>query len=257
LLLPAQLLDVVEHEKAQSTDFKSLKEVITAGGLVSHDLYEQFRKATGFNLMEAYGLTECEGCCLPCYYDLIKPGSVGKPRAGVEIRLIDHAGNQVKTGSTGEIRIKSDSVVVGYWEDPENTKKAFVDGWLKTGDLARRDEDGYFYFTGRIKELIIKGGSNVSPGEVEQVLDDHPDVELCGVVGSADSRYGELIHAFVEMKAGTRKPSTIEALTNYALEKLAAYKVPDRWTLLDKLPRNRVGKIDRARLHAIATELDA
>ena len=161
----------------------------------------------------------------------------------------------VSTGSIGEIWIKSDSVTVGYWEDPENTEKAFVDGWLKTGDLAHRDEDGYLYFIGRIKELIIKGGSNVSPSEVEQVLDDHPEVEISGVVGVADARYGELIHAFVEMKAGSQKPSTVERLLQYASEKLAAYKVPDRWTLIEKLPRNKVGKIDRDSLHTIATEM--
>ena len=256
VLLPAQLLDAVEHEKAQSVDFSSLKEVMVGGGMVSHDLYVQFRKAAGFELMEGYGLTECEGNCLPRYYELVKPGSVGKPRVGVEIRLADQAGNEVETGTIGEIWIKSDSVMAGYWEDPENTEKTYADGWLKTGDLALRDEDGYLYFTGRIKELIIKGGSNVSPGEVEEVLDDHPDIVISGVVGTADAHYGELIHAFVEMKAGLQTPATVEQLTRYASEKLAAYKVPDRWTILEKLPRNKVGKIDRASLHAMAAEID-
>ena len=256
MLLPAQLLDAVEHEKAQSVDFSSLKEVMVGGGMVSHDLYVQFRKAAGFELMEGYGLTECEGNCLPRYYELVKPGSVGKPRVGVEIRLADQAGNEVETGTIGEIWIKSDSVMAGYWEDPENTEKTYADGWLKTGDLALRDEDGYLYFTGRIKELIIKGGSNVSPGEVEEVLDDHPDIVISGVVGTADAHYGELIHAFVEMKAGLQTPATVEQLTRYASEKLAAYKVPDRWTILEKLPRNKVGKIDRASLHAMAAEID-
>jgi len=254
-LLPAQLLDVMQQEKAKSVDFSSFKEVMTGGGMVSHDLYEQCRKTTDLDLMEGYGLTECEGSCLPRYYELVKPGSVGKPRAGVAIRLVRQDGDEVETGSIGEIWIKSDSVMLGYWKDPENTEKAFDDGWLKTGDLAYRDDDGYIYFAGRIKEVIIKGGSNVSPGEVEEVLDDHPDVVISGVVGSPDTHYGELIHAFVEMKPGSQTPETVEQLTTYASERLAAYKVPDRWTILKKLPRNKVGKIDRASLHAMAAEI--
>ena len=257
VLLPAQLLDVLEHEKAQSVDLSSLKEVLSGGGMVSHDLYEKCRNVGGFELMEAYGLTECEGSCLPRHYELVKPGSVGKPRAGVKIRLVNQSGNEVENGKIGEIWIKSDSVMAGYWEDPENTEKTFADGWLKTGDLARRDEDGYLYFSGRIKEVIIKGGSNVSPGEVEEVLDDHPDVVISGVVGTADVHYGELIHAFVEMKPGSQTPATVKQLTTYASEKLAAYKVPDRWTLLEKLPRNKVEKIDRVYLHAMAAEIYA
>jgi acyl-CoA synthetase (AMP-forming)/AMP-acid ligase II len=144
-----------------------------------------------------------------------------------------------------------------YWDDPENTRKAFSDGWLKTGDLARRDEDGCLYFAGRIKELIIKGGSNVSPGEVEEVLDDHPGVEISAVVGTPDAHFGELIHAFVEMEKGSETHTTVEQLATYASERLAAYKVPDRWTVLEKLPRNEVGKIDRALLHVMAAEIDA
>lgn len=256
LVLPAQLLDVVGHEKARTTDFSSFKGVLTAGGIVSHDLYAQFRKTAGFELMEGYGLTECEGSCLSRHYEAIKPGSAGKPRAGVEIRLVDQAGNEVDTGTNGEIWIKSDSVMIGYWEDAVHTDQTFVDGWLKTGDLGRRDGDGYLYFAGRIKELIIKGGSNVSPREVEQVLNDHPDVVRSGVVGATDAHYGELIHAFVELKSGPQTAAAVEQLRRYAAEKLAAYKVPDRWTLLEKLPRNKVGKIDRAGLHTMAREMD-
>ena len=207
--------------------------------------------------MEGYGLTECEGVCLPRYYETIKSGTIGKPRAGVEVILVDQTGNEVETGSSGEVWVKSDSVMAGYWEDQENTAKTFTDGWLKTGDLARLDEDGYFSFAGRIKELIIKGGSNVSPGEVEQVLDDHPQVVISGVIGAHDAHYGELIHAFVEMKDGSQSSETVEQLKSYAAKKLAAYKVPDRWTLLEKLPINKVGKIDRTKLHTMAVMRDS
>lgn len=257
LLLPAQLLDVVEHNEARFVDFTSLKEVVTGGGLVSYDLCVQFKEVAGFELMQAYGLTECEGSCLHRHFEIIRRGSVGKPRVGVQIRLVDQTGREVEVGKVGEIFIKSDSVMIGYWEDEENTRKAFIDGWLKTGDLARRDEDGYLYFAGRIKEIIIKGGSNVSPGEVEEVLDDHPGVVISAVVGTPDAHYGELIHAFVEMETGSETHTTVEQLEMYASERLAAYRVPDRWTVLEKLPRNQVGKIDRAGLHVMAAEIDA
>lgn len=256
-LLPTQLLDAVTHEQAKSVDFSSLKEVMTGGGIVSHDLYVKIRKVTGLELMEGYGLTECEGVCLPRYYETIKPGTIGRPRAGVEVMLVDQSGNEVETGSSGEIWVKSDSVMAGYWEDQENTAKTFTNGWLKTGDLASRDVEGVFSFTGRIKELIIKGGSNVSPGEVEQVLDDHPEVVISGVIGVHDAHYGELIHAFVEMKEGSQSTEAVKLLQRYTAEKLAAYKVPDRWTLLEKLPRNKVGKIDRVKLHTMAAKSDS
>lgn len=253
LLLPSALLDVAEHPQARSTDFGSFKEVECGGNLVTHDLYEHFRKIAGFDLMQMYGLTECEGACLSFPHGLNKVGSMGKPRAGVEIRLVDHEGNPVPVGETGEIRVRSDSMAIGYWDDPKNTEKTIVNGWLRTGDLARQDEDGHYHFVGRIKEIIVKGGSNVSPGEVEEVIDDHPEVAACVVVGRPDPHYGELIHAFVEFEPGAETRPTVEQLTAYAAERLAAYKVPDSWTILDRLPRNAVGKIDRNGLHIMAS----
>lgn len=256
VLLPAQLLDAVEHPKAELVDFSCLKEVECGGDQISHDLYEHFKKVAGFELNQLYGLTECEGSCINPPFGLIKRGSIGKPREGVEIRLVHDDGRDIPIGEVGEILIKSNSVMTGYWNDPENTEKTFLNEWLRTGDLGRMDEDGYYYFNGRIKEVIIKGGSNVAPGEVEEVLDDHPDVIISGVVGTPDPRYGELIHAFVELKPGLDKPPTEEELSSYASKRLAAYKVPDRWTFVEELPRNEVGKIDRRGLHALAAKLD-
>jgi acyl-coenzyme A synthetase/AMP-(fatty) acid ligase len=208
-------------------------------------------------LNQLYGLTECEGACINPPFGLIKRGSIGKPREGVEIRLVHSDGKDVPDGEIGEILVKSASVMIGYWNDPENTEKTFFDGWLRTGDLGRRDEDGYHHFNGRIKEVIIKGGSNVAPGEVEEVLDDHPDVIISGVVGTPDPRYGQLIHAFIELKPGLESPPGEKELSAYASKRLAAYKVPDRWTFVEELPRNEVGKIDRRGLHALAAKLDS
>jgi len=257
VILPAQLLDTVEHPRAESVDFSCLKEVECGGDQISHDLYEHFNKVAGYELNQLYGLTECEGACINPPFGLIKRGSIGKPRDVIEIRLLNPDGKDVPDGEVGEILIKSASVMIGYWNDPENTKKTFLDGWLRTGDLGRRDEDGYYYFIGRIKEVIIKGGSNVAPGEVEEVLDDHPDVIISGVVGTPDPRYGQLIHAFIELKPSLENPPGENELSAYASKRLAAYKVPDRFTLVEELPRNEVGKIDRRGLHALAAKLDS
>ncbi len=257
LLLPAQLLDAVEHPKAKVVDFGSLKEVETGGDQVSHDLYDHFKRVTGFELSQLYGLTECEGSCFTPLSKPIKRGSIGLPRHGVEIRLVKDDSKDVQIGESGEILIRSDTQMIGYWNDPENTGKTLVDGWLKTGDIARRDDEGYYYFMGRIKEIIIKGGSNIAPGEVEEVLDDHPSVIISGVVGTPNPRYGELIHAFIELEPGLENPPGEEALKSYALKHLAAYKVPDRWTFVEELPRNEIGKIDRRGLHTLAAKLDS
>lgn len=257
LLLPAQLLDVLEHPVAKDVDFSSLKEVECGGDKISLELYELFFKFAGSQLNQIYGLTECEGSCLNPPYTSIRRGSIGNPRYGLEIRLINDDGKDVPIGEVGEILIKGKSVMTGYWDDPENTERAFLDGWLKTGDLAKLDGEGYYYFTGRIKEIIIKGGSNIAPGEVEEVLDDHPDIEISGVVGTPDPHFGELIHAFIEPKPGLDNPPSEKELKSYASNKLATYKVPDRWTFVKALPRNEMGKIDRRSLHALALKLDS
>lgn len=258
LILPAQLLDVLDAPKARDTDFSCFSDISTGGDYVSLDLYERFHDITGLELNQLYGMTECEGmCCTPPSLP-IKYGSVGRPRYGVTFRLVNKDGKDVDTGESGEILVKSDSLMSGYWNDDKNTSLSFTeDGWFKTGDEGRRDEDGYYYFVGRIKEIIIKRGSNVAPGEVEEVLDDHPLVSISGVVGSPDKRHGELIHAFIELKPDLEDPPGEDELRAYASKKLAAYKVPDRWTMVESLPRNPIGKIDRRGLHALAKKLDA
>jgi acyl-CoA synthetase (AMP-forming)/AMP-acid ligase II len=256
LLLPAQLIDVLDHPKSGMVDFSCFKEVECGGDYISSDLYEHFRAVTGFELNQIYGLTECEGVCFTPPSMPVKRGSIGVPRDGIEIRLVDHEGREAEIGEAGEIRIKSESTMSGYWSDEENTSLVLRDGYLLTGDTGKRDESGYYYYMGRIKEIIIKGGSNVSPGEVEEVLDDHPDVTLSGVVGVPDKHYGQLIHAFIELKPGLKDAPDEGALKSYASERLAAYKVPDYWTFVDGLPRNEVGKIDRRGLHALAGRLD-
>ncbi|MCS3843746.1 class I adenylate-forming enzyme family protein [Microbacterium sp. AK031] len=256
LLLPAQPLDAVESPHAEGADFGCLREVQCGGDQISPDLYAQFAKVTDLELNQAYGMTECEGCSMSPPFGIIERGSIGQPREGVEIRLV-RDGQDVADGEIGEILIRSASVMAGYWDDPENTEAVFVDDWLRTGDLGRRDHDGYYFFEGSIKEVIIKGGSNISHGEVEDVLNSHPPVDLSGVVEASDPRLGAIVHAFVQPTPGSASLPSEHELVTYASDRLAAYTVPDRWTLVTDLPRNDVGKIDRKALHARAAGLDA
>ena len=251
-LLPTQLLEVLEHPDAKNADFSHARHMLVGGDKVSHHLYELFHNLTGFDFMEGYGLTEFEGCFMQPY-GKIKPGTIGKPLIEVQTRLIDREGHDAPQGKIGEIFLKGKSLTTGYWNKPEETKKAFEDGWFHTGDLAYRDEEDYYHFVGRIKELILRGGSNIMPGEVENVLDDHPKVELCGVVGFPDRHYGNIVGAFITSKQGFPAP-TVEELTAYVSERLSQYKVPQKWIFVDSLPKNPVGKIDRKKLHSIAEQ---
>ena len=256
VLLPTQLLDAVDAPGAVPADFASLREVECGGDQISPDLYERFAQVAQLQLNQLYGLTECEGATMNPPFGLIKKGSMGLPREGVQLRIARDDGGDAAAGEAGEIQLRGPSVMIGYWDDPKHTAATFADGWLRTGDLGTRDEDGYLHFHGRIKEVIIRGGSNIAPGEVEDVIDEHPAVELSGVVGVPDERLGAIVHAFVEFKPGRVHAPTADELAAFARQHLAAYKVPDRWTFVDALPRNAVGKIDRHALHEQATELD-
>ncbi len=251
VLLPTELLEILEHPNAKDADFSHLRSMMIAGDKVPHHVYELFRKRTGFDLIEGCGMTECEGYCIQPKNEKKKPGSIGKPISGILMRLVDSNGKDVPDGKTAEIFLKSKSVISGYWNNPEETKKAFVDGWFRTGDLAYKDEDGYYHFVSRIKEIIIRGGSNITPGEIEDVLDDYPKVGLSGVVGFPDAHYGSIVGAFIVPKPGMPAP-TIDELSAFVSKNLAQYKVPEKWIFVKSLPLNAVGKIDRKELHNLA-----
>jgi len=252
-LLPTQFLEILENSDIEGADFSQVRVAMSAGDKVSHHLHKLFRDLTGFDIMEAYGLSEFEECIMQPKDGKVKPGTIGKPIEGVQARLINKEGKDVPQGKTGEIFLKGKSMTIGYWNKPEETKKAFDNGWLHTGDLAYMDDEGYYHFAGRIKELIISGGSNIMPGEVEDVLDDHPKVELCGVVGIPDKRHGSIVGVFVEPKQGVPAP-TVEELTDFVSQRLSQYKVPKKWIFVETLPKNHVGKIDRKKLHDMAEE---
>src|SRR5579862_4680660 len=153
-----------------------------------------------------------------------RPGSFGLPPAQVELRPLDLDGTPVADGTIGELAVRSPANFVGYWNEPETTKRTIVDGWLKTGDLGRRDGEGYFWFEGRRKELIIRGGSNIAPQEVESVLVEHEAVAEAGVVGAPDDVYGERVLAFVALCEG--RAISENELREFTRQRLADYKVP-------------------------------
>ncbi|MFZ5452339.1 MAG: class I adenylate-forming enzyme family protein [Thermodesulfobacteriota bacterium] len=251
ILMPTQLLEVLEHSRAQDADFSRTSSMLIGGDKVPHHIYELFRAQAGFDLSEGCGMTECEGYCVQPHHEPKKPGSIGKPIAGVTMRLADADGNELPDNQAGEIQLQAESVTTGYWDNEAETARALVNGWFRTGDLAFRDADGYYHFVGRIKEIIIRGGSNIMPGEVEDVLDDHPQVELSGVVGFPDAHYGSIVGAFIIPKDPV-KPPTPEELHDFASKRLARYKLPEKWIFVAHLPQTASGKIDRKQLHVLA-----
>jgi len=169
------------------------------------------------------------------------PGHVGKPLPGVEIRLVDENENQVSEGEPGEIQVKSNSVFKEYWRNQEATQEAFVDGWFKTGDIARIN-DGYYRILGRNSVDIIKsGGYKLSALEIEEALRQHPEISECAVVGLPDEEWGEVVCAGIVCMNGETPPDLEDFLSN----RLASYKVPRKYLSLDDLPRNTMGKVTK------------
>lgn len=252
LVLPTMLLEMLEHPLAETTRLDSLKACFVAGDECSHDLYQRFRKRMGHDLLQAFGMTECEGYLSNRPSGPKRNGTIGKPAEGIKVRLVDAEGADVANGRKGELIVQGDSVMSGYWEDPEHTKEALRDGWLYGGDIATRDADGFYTFVDRNHEFIIHGGSNVGPHEVEDVIDSYPEVKESCVVGIYDAHYGAILEAYIEWEANAENRSMAE-LKTWVAGQIAAYKVPDRWRVMEQLPKTSTGKLDRKTLHLNAT----
>jgi len=251
-MLPATLEDLVEYlDGHPGCDLTSWRCCTAGGDVVPLELHERFRRVTGFEISELYGMTEVLSCITNPPFGAKKPGSVGKPAAQTSLRIVDDQDRDVPPGGTGELLVRTPAMMVGYWNDPAATAAALRGGWLHTGDLARCDDDGYYWFVGRKKEIIIRGGSNISPLEVEEVLDAHPAVHLSCVVGVPDPHLGEVVAAYVALRDLRAVAPTPDELRRFVAERLAAYKVPERITILPELPLNATGKVDRKKLHAL------
>jgi len=236
-----------QYPEATPEDFDSVRLSISGGSAMPVALLHSFEEKFNVRISEGYGLSEASPvtCFNPFDRERI-PGSIGTNITNVENKVVNELGEEVGVNEVGELIIRGPNVMKGYYKMPEETAVALRNGWLYTGDMARRDEEGYFYIVDRKKDLVIVGGYNVYPREVEEVLFEHRDVVEAAVIGVPDADFGEAVHAFVVLKDGAEED--IESLERYCASKLAKYKVPNKFEFLDELPKNTTGKILRRSL---------
>jgi long-chain acyl-CoA synthetase len=271
--IPSMFNALLHAKDSKPEDFAPLRYLVSGGEPLPQVVLDTFKQKFGVTICEGYGLTETSPVTNWCRPQEWKRGSVGKPLPWMDQKIIaiegPHIGTEQPPGTDGEIRMKGPNVMQGYYHMPEETARTFDEnGYFRTGDIGRFDADGMLYITGRLKEMLIIGGENVFPREIEEVLNAHPSVKDSGVVGKKDPMRGELPVAFVEMKdapsdrgpgaspgtAGTADPATgkfpfdEKALIQWCRSKLAGYKVPDEIRVLDALPRNATGKVVRREL---------
>ncbi|OLN23817.1 long-chain fatty acid--CoA ligase [Domibacillus antri] len=244
--VPTMYNFLYQFEQGDPSDFSSIRLCISGGASMPVSLLEQFEKKFNVQISEGYGLSEASP--VTCFNPLDRPrkaGSIGCSISNVENKVVNELGEEMERGQVGELIVRGPNVMKGYYKMPEETAVTIRDGWLYTGDLARQDEEGYFYIVDRKKDLIIVGGYNVYPREVEEVLYAHPAIIEAAVVGAPDPDYGEAVLAFVVQK---RDGLTAGAVIQYCKEHLAAYKIPRSVEFLQELPKNTTGKILRRSL---------
>lgn len=215
----------------------------SAAASMALEIVKQWKERTGLAIFESYGMTEVMPCTFNHYYpECHMVGSVGQVVHGVEIQIRDASGNLTEQGQEGEICIRGRNVMTAYVDNPEGTADAFWEGgWFRSGDIGRFDPDGYLYIVDRLKDLIITGGENVFPREVEEALYAMPEVEECAVIGLPDKEWGEKVAAFVVLKAG--RSVTPEQLKAFLKPRLSAFKVPKQYVVVTELPKSPAGKI--------------
>jgi malonyl-CoA/methylmalonyl-CoA synthetase len=238
-----------DARRTWSAGARRLRLMVSGSAALPVSVLERWREATGHTLLERYGMTEI-GMALSNPLDgERRPGTVGEPLPGVEVRLVDEAGREVGPGLPGEIEVRGASVFLEYWQRPDATREAFRDGWFRTGDVAVV-EGGRYRILGRLSADIIKtGGYKVSALEIEEVLREHPAVLDCAVVGVPDETWGERVAVAVVARAG-RAPGT-EDLRAWASSRLSAHKLPTRVALVAELPRNAMGKVEKGRVKTL------
>jgi len=253
-MIPAALFALIRDHDLEPDDFSSLRICRSGSDAVSTELLTEFSAAAGFPIDEGYGMTEVGLATLNPPAGPIKPGSIGPPIAGFSIEVRGDDGDPAGPDEVGRIWIKTRSLMSGYWEAPEATGEVLVDGWIDSGDLAHTDEDGYLWFFGRKKQVIVHDGSNISPLEVEGALLEHPAVELAGVVGVHDEVHGETVRAYVTLRTdGTVEAPAMADLIVFCRDRIG-YKAPEEIVVLDEMPLNPTGKIDRTGLKKLAEE---
>ncbi|MEM2450816.1 MAG: AMP-binding protein, partial [Nitrososphaerota archaeon] len=247
--VPTMYALIVASPEVQSYNLRSIRCCISGGSPLPPEVQRKFIQLTGGVLVEGYGLTECSPGTHTNPVDpsmkSVKIGSIGLPWPDVDARIVDlETGSKtLPPGEIGELVIKGPQVMLGYWKRPEETREVLRDGWLYTGDVAKMDEDGYFYIVDRKKDLIKHKGYSVYPREVEDVIYEHPAVKLCAVVGKPDPVAGEVPKAFVVLKDGAQL--TADELINFLKERLEPYKLVREVEFRKELPLTSAGKVHR------------
>lgn len=239
--LPAQVLDMAERQAVAPRKVTSLQTSLVAGDVSPPKLHDRFEQVFGLPLRSVLASTEIGWPFRPGE----KPVSIGRVPPGVSLRIIDEAGHDATAADGGELRVREqDCLSVGYWQGQDCIDNPAEDGWFATGDLVRFDENGDLWFVGRIKDVIVRGGANIAPAEIEAVLRDHPAIAEVAVVGLPDDALGQLVAAAIVVAPGAQPP-TLEDVVRFARQGLAAYKLPERLHVVPQLPRNSIGKLDR------------
>lgn len=254
LFIPTMYHMIVQTEKFKQAQFPHMKVFLSGGAPCPLTVYDAFYEK-GLKFKEGYGLTEAGPNNFYINPDeaSVKRGSVGKPMIFNNIKIVDDQGKEVRPNEIGELWLKGKHLFEYYWKNEEETRRAYRDDWFITGDLARRDEEGYVYISGRKKEMIITGGENVFPLEIEHWLQSHEGVNEVAVVGLPHEKWGEMVAAFVSPRD---QDLTEEELKAYCEIKLSRYKIPKKFLIVDELPKTHVGKIDKKALidHVIKGE---
>ncbi|MEA2409353.1 MAG: long-chain acyl-CoA synthetase [Thermoleophilaceae bacterium] len=241
--VPTMYNAMLHSESADDADCSTLRTCMSGGAAMPAELMRAFEEKFGCIILEGYGLSETSPVASFNHPDKErKPGSIGTPIEGVEMQVWDDDGNELEQGEVGEIVIRGHNIMKGYWNRDDANKEAITDdGWFRTGDMAKVDEDGYFFIVDRKKDLIIRGGYNVYPREIEEVLYEHPAIQEAAVVGVPHDELGEEVGAAVVLKQGESLDA--DELKSYVKEQVAAYKYPRTVWFVDELPKGPTGKI--------------
>lgn len=251
--VPAMYVAAINSPEAKKHDLKSVRACISGAAALPLTVMRRFDDLTGGSLVEGYGLTEASPVthCNPLdAKDKVKVGSIGIPFPDTDARIVslDEPGKILSAGEIGQLAVKGPQVMKGYWKKAEETGKILQDGWLLTGDIAKVDDDGYFFIVDRLKDMIDVGGLKVYPREVEEVLFEHSAVKEAAVIGVSDPKMGEVPKAYVVLKEEFEKRVQVEELVKHCEEKLAPHKVPRLMEVRKELPKTLIGKVLRRQL---------